>query len=121
VISDEEGTLRNSKNIADVAYMKAKRKQDMFNRADLNFYKLERAHLNGELKSQTILQETWNELNEQKEKMEYWIATLTVEQNQLKQDVSSTRDIFTAASKALKEFQSKKTIFQQLQLWKTYF
>jgi len=101
--------------------MKAKRKQDMFNRADLNFYKLERAHLNGELKSRTILQETWNELNEQKEKMEYWIATLTVEQNQLKQDVSSTRDIFTAASKALKEFQSKKTIFQQLQLWKTYF
>jgi len=81
----------------------------MFNRADLNFYKLERAHLNGELKSRTITHETRNELNEQKEEMEYWIATLTIEQNQLKQDVSSTRNIFVAASKALKEFQSKKT------------
>ncbi len=105
MISDEEGTLRNSKNIADVAYMKAKRKQDMFNRADLNFYKLERAHLNSELRSRTISQETRNEMNEQKEEMEY----LTVEQKQLKQDVSSTRDVFVAASKALKEFQSKKT------------
>jgi hypothetical protein len=109
VISDEERTLWNSKIIADMAYTKAKRKQDMFNRADLNFYKLERAHLNSELRSRTISQETRNEMNEQKEEMEYWIATLTVEQKQLKQDVSSTRDVFVAASKALKEFQSKKT------------
>jgi len=109
VISDEERTLWNSKIIADMAYTKAKRKQDMFNRADLNFYKLERDHLNSELRSRTISQETQNEMNEQKEEMEYWIATLTVEQKQLKQDVSSTRDVFVAASKALKEFQSKKT------------
>jgi hypothetical protein len=107
VISDEERTLWNSKIIADMAYTKAKRKQDMFNRADLNFYKLERDHLNSELRSRTISQETQNEMNEQKEEMEYWIATLTVEQKQLKQDVSSTRDVFVAASKALKEFQSK--------------
>jgi hypothetical protein len=44
-----------------------------------------------------------------RKRWEYWIATLTIEQNQLKQDVSSTRNIFVAASKALKEFQSKKT------------
>jgi len=105
VISDEERTLRNSKIIADMAYTKAKRKQDMFHRAVLNFHKLERANLNRELKSRTISQETRNEMNEQKEEMEY----LTVEQKQLKQDVSSTRDVFAAASKVLKEFQSKKT------------
>ena len=109
VLSDEEKTLRNSKIIADVAYTKAKQKQAMFNSADLNFYKLERAQLNRELKSRAISQETRNELSEQKEEMEYWVALLTAEQNQLKNDLSTKRDIFLAASKALKEVQKAKT------------
>jgi hypothetical protein len=41
--------------------------------------------------------------------MDYWITTLTAEQNQLKHDVSAKRDIFLTASKALKEVQQAKT------------
>jgi hypothetical protein len=63
-LSDKERTLRNSKINSDVAYTKAKQKQAMFNSADLNFYNLERAQLNRELKSWALSQETQNELYE---------------------------------------------------------
>ncbi len=48
-------------------------------------------------------------MSEWAEEMEYWVATLTAEQNQLKSDLSTKRDIFLAASKALKEVQKAKT------------
>ncbi len=108
VISDEEKTLRNSKIIADVAYTKAKQKQAMFNSADLNFYKLERAQLNRELKSRAISQETQNELSEQKEEMEYWVALLTAEQNQLKNDLSTSAIFSWQHQKHSRRFRRQK-------------
>jgi hypothetical protein len=46
---------------------------------------------------------------EQKQEIEYWVSVLTAEQQRLKLDVSTKRDIFLEASKALKETQQKKT------------
>lgn len=45
---------------------------------------------------------------ERKQEIEYWVSVLNAEQQRLKLDVSTKREIFSEASKALKETQQKK-------------
>ena len=109
VLSQEERERRNTKIIADVAVEKAKESLARFNIADLKFYRLEKVQLNKELKARRLTEEIRNELMERKQEIEYWIDDLTAEQQRLKVDVSTKREQFMEASKALKEIQQKKT------------
>jgi hypothetical protein len=45
---------------------------------------------------------------EQKEEIDYWVSPLTTDLERLKRDVSTRREIFSMASKALKAIQQKK-------------
>jgi hypothetical protein len=112
VLSDEERQRRNTKIIADVALEKAKDSLNSFNVADLKFYRLERVQLNKELKARGLREESRNELMERKQEIEYWVSVLTAEQQRLKLDVSTKREIFSEASKALKETHQKKKTSQ---------
>jgi len=108
VLSNEERECRNTKIIADVALEKAKDNLSRFNSDQLKFYRLERIELNNRLKDRSLTQESRNEIMEQKEEMDYWVSTLTADLERLKKDVSTRREIFSAASKALKAIQQKK-------------
>jgi hypothetical protein len=109
VLSKEERQCQNTKIIADVALERAKDNLSRFNAEDLKFYKLERVELNNRLKARGLSEESRNELTERKQEIEYWVSALTADQQRLKSEVSSRREIFLDASKALKEIQQKKT------------
>jgi hypothetical protein len=108
-LSKEERKCQNTKIIADVALERAKDNLNRFNAEDLKFYKLERVELNNRLKARGLSEESRNELTERKKEIEYWVSALTADQQRLKSEVSSRREIFLDASKALKEIQQKKT------------
>jgi len=108
VLSQEEREARNTKIIADVALERAKDNFSRFNFEELKFYRLERVELNNRLKDRSLDAESRAELMERKEEIEYWVTTLTAEQERLKLDVSRRREIFSVASKALKAIQQSK-------------
>jgi hypothetical protein len=109
VLSEEERQCQNTKIIADVALERAKDNLSRFNAEDLKFYKLERVKLNNRLKARGLSEESRNELTERKQEIEYWVSALTANQQHLKSEVSSRREIFMDASKSLKEIRQKKT------------
>jgi hypothetical protein len=106
VLSEEERQCRNAKIIADVALERAKDNLNRFNAEDLKFYKLERVELNYRLKARGLSEEIRNELTKRKQEIEYWVSALTADQQRLKSEVSSRREIFLDASK---EIRLKKT------------
>jgi hypothetical protein len=108
VISDAEKECRNSKIIADVALERAKDNLSRFDVDQLKFYRLERIELNNRLKDRTLDAESRNEIMERKEEIDYWVSTLTADLERRKLDVSTRREIFSRASKALKAVQQNK-------------
>jgi hypothetical protein len=108
VLSQEEREARNTKIIADVALERAKDNFSRFNSEELKFYKLEKVELNNRLRDRSLDVESRNELMERKEEIEYWVSTLTVEQERLKLDIFRRHEMFSAASKALKAIQQNK-------------
>jgi hypothetical protein len=109
VLSQEEREARNTKIIADVALERAKDNFSRFIYEELKFYRLERVELNSRLKDRSLDDESRAKLMEWKEEIEYWVTTLTAEQERLKLDVSRRHEIFSVASLALKEIQQSKT------------
>jgi len=107
-LSEEERQCQNTKIIAAVALERAKDNLNRFNAADLKFYKLERVELNNRLKARGLSEESRNDLTERKQEIEYWVSALTEDQQRLKSEVSSRREIILDASKALKEIRQKK-------------
>ena len=108
MLSQEEREARNTKIIADVALERAKDNFSRFNSEELKFYKLERVELNNRLRDRSLDVESRNELMERKEEIEYWVSTLTAEQERLKLDIFRRHEMFSAASKALKAIQQNK-------------
>jgi len=104
-LSDTEKEARNAKIIAEVSYVKAKDKYDV----ELKLFRLEKVRINQSLKDRTLSVENKNALLAEKEGLDNAIADLMEEQKYLKEDAAVKRKAYTAAAKAHKDIQGKKT------------
>ena len=110
---DAEKAARNAKIIADVSYVKAKDKYDVFSSTggsvELKLFRLEKVRVNQSLRDRNLSVENRNSLLLEREELDDAIASLLEEQKRLKEDVASKRKIYLSAARAYKELQQKKS------------
>jgi len=113
VLSDAEKAARNAKIIADVSYVKAKDKYDVFSSTggsvELKLFRLEKVRVNQSLRDRNLSVENRNSLLLEREELDDAIASLLEEQKRLKEDAASRRKSYLSAAKAYKELQQKKS------------